>query len=478
MNIPCDPKALLRLRTPVLLLAMALALSACGKKSEPKTAPTTATLNTPTISMALPDSLTGGTTSTATAAYSAVGAAQGVQKCQFKGDPEPFRNGFTLTRFMVGAIASWGCLADQVMILTTTAVTNGWVTTDGVYKTLPPDPNDPKAPTGVSVLQSGTITEVNLFWGANNTTAPGMYFAWDRAADGSYSGKVLVDAAAKDGSVMAGQPDFMRMDYSSSSTQQLGEMFIHFNNNPEVDAFRIKATKKLDGTYPTYTAQGNYPAKKHFDTNYAGSHAAEPFPALKVYAIADVDGHGAAVARVADWGWSITPLDDGDHLGSFRFTKDDTVFFTNLGQGNYTPVFIHKNVSAATYLGDRAINTTGNVVSAAAIDTYFGSGSGQPGIPVPGYTATYATPYQTCTGAANYSGPECAFFLNTLFDLPGWSVEVNLPRNNSGDARKPVIDAALAPGSTGYFFGTSCPADAASCAWSKAAGGVFEMVFP
>ena len=463
----------LRWAVPILLLT--LALSACGKKEE--TPPATVPTYGPTVSLGLPDSLTGGQTTT-TGMYTTMATGQGGGNCDFRGDAEPFRNGFTLTRFMVSAIASWGCLADNVMYMTSLAISQGWVQTDGTLLTLPPNPNDPNAPTGFWVLETGTQREVKLFW--NSSANPGMYFAWDTAPDGTVTGKVVVDAAALNGSVLNTQPDFMRMDFSQTSTQKTGEIFIHFLNNPDVTAFRIKVTKNLTSTFPMYTAQGYYPMQRQWDANFSAAHPGSLTPALQVYAIADGNGHGAAVARMADWGWSFTPLDDGDHLGSFLFTKDDTVYFTNLGNGNYTPVFISKNISSASYLGDRLINTTGFVQSAAAIDWYFANGT-DPGLPIPGYAANHqGMAYQTCTDPLNtlpYSGPECGYFLNSLFNLPGWAPEAN-SGSNPNDNRSTLIDAAVGVGSTA-FFTTSCPADATSCTWdNNTTDGVFAVTFP
>ncbi|MDH5750994.1 MAG: hypothetical protein OEZ59_01075 [Deltaproteobacteria bacterium] len=514
----------------LLILLGSLVVAGCEGEATKKeeTEPTYA----PLLNMSLPDSLTGGTGDTTPTSSRYTPMAAGGDPCGFNGQHEQnwHENGYKMTRFLVAAIASWSCTADRVMQFTDIIVKMGWPT-DGVSYPVEIDPSEPNPVRALSIFENDLTEpvrrEVKLFWGeitpgVPNTTDAGMFFAWDTAADGTVNGRVVVDAAALHGSVAAGQPTFMRMDFSITNDQNTGEMFLAFEaQNEFTNAFRIKVVKNLGNIYPKYEVQGNIDVKAQFDPNYLFGE----LPSLKMYAVANSLGKGAAIARVANLGFSLNGFDEAnivpfepgfgtssDNLGSFLFTKDDEYYFAGNSQG--TSSYTNKAITTAHHKGDWSFDNLGayrndglHLVDANGepllddlgnpiVDEFgnpiiipFASGpqaldhgislaeDDEGTLLFPGFTG-----YSTCVGTPLVSNPGCIDFLNVVFAGTLLTIDGNSgTAPDASDPRQPFIEAAKAsaPGADeNYFFANSCPGSAAPCVLGEGVGQVFEMFLP
>ncbi|MDH5750995.1 MAG: hypothetical protein OEZ59_01080 [Deltaproteobacteria bacterium] len=502
------------------ITAMVVLLLIAGCESpEEETAPETTTTFAPQLSMDLPDSLTGGTSIVTPTSSRYTPLAAGDDPCAFNGQNEQnwHDNGYKMARFMVGAVASWSCLADQIMMFTDIFVALGWPTDGTTYPLENNNSTDPNPVTAMGILVDDSADparrEVRLFWGeaspgVANTTDAGMFFAWDTSADGTVSGRVVVDAAALNGSVEPEGPTYMRMDFSITSQHKIGEMFLAFEaQNEFTNAFRIKVTKNLDGANPLYEVMGNIDVKAQFDTRFTADHPGYT-PSLKMYAISNGLGHGAAVARIADLGFRFAGFEavyeipedptsniiTSDHLGAFLFTKDDTYYFTNLGNGNHEPVYVNKAVYSASYLGGKLFDQHGYLQDTGVWIyndngdpvTWFGGVATEysaehaklfetpeewldwalMGAPSPIPTPLTPT-YSNCTAAPGPS-TDCVTFLNAVFQNDDFGQAANMG-TEPDDYRKPLIDAAT-------YLDTSCPNDAANCEMDETE--VFQMQLP
>lgn len=437
----------------------------------------------PKVSISMPDSLTGGTSGsgsaivapTALSAPSILAASNALvlggsgEKyatgtiCSYvgSGTEDPFKNGYNMTRFMVGTVAAWTCIADQIIGFIDLMVFYG-VPTNGTPVPFE-NAGTPVAgeATGIIIdtVTTPGITEVfvyyDAFTGLPDTPTPpanaGMYITWSNTGD--ITGKLIIDAIIFTDWVAAESPDFLRVDFGTTATQKTGEMMISFNAaNPWANDFRIQVTKNLDGTAPIYTALSIVDLNDHWDTSINLT----PLPSIAMKAVADGTGNGAAVAQMQNIAVNLGPLDDGDHLGLYQFTKDDTYYFTSAMGAEY----INKTVTSATYDSGLSFNGTGWLTTKADFDVWLDS--------TLGYSFGTNT-YSTCTGTPGTPQTACEDFLNLVFsgDTFGAEANLNLLGDITLDSRYGLLNATTIPTST-------CPADAGTCTMDST--DVYNMV--
>jgi hypothetical protein len=448
------------------LAAVALAalagLSACGSSEKTTTAvqpgPTIPAYG-PSLNLQLPNSLTGGTAASPLGVQPMAGG--GGEPCNFVGNggEDPFINGYSMTRFLVGVTASWSCIADNVRLIVDILVFYGVLVPNGApWQITDRDPDDPPY---VSLTESGNDREVRLFWGpTTNPGDEGWYLAWNDSG-GIVDGVLIIDVVNMGTTIdTAEDPEYLRMDFHYTDTEQTADAFLSFFlANLWADAFRIHVFKDKDlvNDQPKYTARGILALKAQFDPNWFTNTGDGSVPGLNMYTVADAAGNGAALALMSDIGLSLD-LQQGDHLGHFLFGKNDRYFFSSGG----APEYVLKAVTPATYLNGKAIVNDGNFPNSEAdVDAVLSLGGD----------------YATCTGTEpNTNAVECENFLDALFGGGSWGVEANFG-TDPGDWRSTNLATAEGAPLT-YFLADPCPNNTGGCTWTSAPGGVFEMTYP
>lgn len=465
-----------------VLIGLSLALMACGSSdSSSSSSSDPVPQYGPDLSLSLPDSLTGGKVaplgmSSKFTPMSMRPMAAGGDPCNFHGhgSGDPFENGHKMTKFLVGAVASWTCITNQFIRFIDLLVFLG-IDKDGT----PLDLVDPSHKAGdatwLSVDEvSPDVTVVKLYWTADQVLPiagdEGFYLRWDTTG-GDLTGKMVVDVAdiandPGDPYDPDEDPAYLRLDFTRDAFQKTGDLYLGFSaTHPWVKSsgWRINVVKRLDGAYPKYTAMGVIDMTAQWDTRYNGPpDFFSEFPQLKSFAVASSSGQGAAEARMANLGLVLFPVDtDNDHLGTFLFTKDDRYYF-----GGGSPV-VFKDVTAATYKGYHDIGAGGDIADALAVDAIIDFTMASKGDPVP-----YAgTEYVGCTTGTD---ADCITFLNALFSGGDFGSEANVGTQPAvGDQRRDALDGADAT-----YYADACPDDGTpGCTWDEIVDtGVFEMV--
>jgi hypothetical protein len=362
-----------------------------------------------------------------------------------------------MTRFLVGVTASWTCIADHIRRIVDILVFYGALDTNGTpWAVTDRDPDDP---TYVSLTENDITgdKEVRLYWGLTTDAGDeGWYLAWNDTG-GIVDGVLIIDVVNM-GSVIdtAEDPEFMRMDFLYTGTEQTADAFLSFfTANLWADAFRIHVFKDLVNNDPRYVARGILALKAQFDPIWATNTGDTSVPGLNMYTVADANGNGAALALMSDIGLSLD-LQQGDHLGNFLFGKNDRYYFSSGG----APVYVLKTVTPATYVNGKDLSGPSWPDSDADVDTALSTGGD----------------YATCTGTEPYTGAECESFLDALFGDADWWADVNFG-TDPGDWRTTRLDAAEGDQAT-YFLGDTCPDNVGPCTWDRSSSGVFEMTYP
>ncbi len=398
-------------KTPLLLAAAlcgTLMLNGCAQKEdESKTYGEAIEL-----SLNLPDSLTGGRTTAASARTMAAAAASAnnSQPCGFIGvgdDDDPFKNGYRMTRFMVSAISGWTCLADVFMDVAVTVPHDGVIhATDNNRDAANYERDDP---THYSVSDaSATQTVVRLYYDFSRnappiaSSAPGFFVSWNKSAASVVTGRMVVDALLINGNDRDPKdPIALRMDFTFDGDQKVADMFLRFDaGNEWAEGFRIQVTNDLKANplQTVYVARGLMDMKRQFLPVTGVSE----LPQLKMYTVADRLGKGAAVGRLVNVGIGLE-LNSTNHLGNYIFDKTDTYFFKADKDWNY----INKLVTASAYRGGRTTPASGGTwispfnPSLDQIEQEFGLG--------PNYFAN------TCAIVGN----SCNTLLNAVFARDG-----------------------------------------------------------
>lgn len=344
------------------LLAGSVVLTACGPASDTN-APTTNL----SLDMAMPDSMTGGPASSVAnktgKADSTMVAAKASQPCSFLGSVEsnPFRNGYTMSKFLNAAVASWTCIADTLIDI------SAYTPHDGVVYQTDNDPASPgydaDEPTHYSVTDdSATQVSIRLYYGydRSNPPQPGddpqFYIAWDKAVNGDVNGRLVIDATlVNPDNRKADDPVKMRMDFSKTGTADTADMYLQFDNgNAWADGMRIQVTHHLDASPlgQVFTARGLVQMKAQF----LPVSGVSEIPDVHIYTVSDQLGNGAAVADFHNIGLPL-PLNifTGNNLGNYLFSSKDIYFF----QDDQDWDWIHKAIVSSEYRGGRTTPATG-----------------------------------------------------------------------------------------------------------------------
>lgn len=356
------------LKVAAPLLGALVMLSACSNSDE----------NTPktlSIDMALPDSITGGKDSTpplgvvmAQKATAALVTKQSADiPCTFIGGDEknPFRNGYEMTKFMVSVVATWTCVTDTVIELSTLLPHDGTII-EGDNDTQASS-YDSEEPTHYSITDdNGTQTTVRLYYGFDRATPPtlsdlpGFYLSWDDAdnAKGNVQGKFIMDIAGLDKPTLDPKdPIAMRLDFNNDASQKLADVYLQFGTGNEwADGFRIEVTKDLTAPklQQVFTAKGLMAMIAQFLPAVGVSET----PVLKMYTVSNALGDGAALAEFADVALPLLLTTD-NNMGDYIFSKEDKYFF-DADQSSAEPWdWITKTIISSEYRGNRNTPLTG-----------------------------------------------------------------------------------------------------------------------
>ncbi|MBL1277839.1 MAG: hypothetical protein COB30_017300 [Ectothiorhodospiraceae bacterium] len=175
----------LRSAATALIVGASIFSAGCSDTGDTSSLPAGSNL----LTLSMPDSLTGGTTSTSTAASVRNRAARSVsisksesatkssdefaELCFHNGveDEDVFRNGYRMSKFMVAVIATWTCLADTIIDLAAVIPNDGQIK-EGENDTTA-DNYEADEPTHYSVTStSATQTTVRLYYGYDRAVPP------------------------------------------------------------------------------------------------------------------------------------------------------------------------------------------------------------------------------------------------------------------------------------------------------------------
>lgn len=372
-----------RFRFPSMLLLCATILITlgCGKSdSDDSGGGSQDTDDSLSLDMGIPASLTGGQSQALQASPAAVVAAVALaaessgtgQPCAYNGvtDDDPFRNGYQMTKFMVAAIATWTCVADQLITLSDLVDNSGAIIETEHDAS---DPNyDPKEPTHYSVTgDSITQTTIRLYYGYPRDIPPTVdedpqfFISWNEAESGELSGRLLIDGLGiNPAERQAEDPTMMRMDFDYTDVQKMVDMYLQFDDGNEwADGFRIQLTKDLtaNALQQVFLAKGLIEMKRQFIPVASISE----IPRFSMVTVSDKFGSGAATAEFGDVAvyMPLGPVFNNESLGDFLFTKTDNYYFQSDGDWDY----ILKEVTSTEYKG----GSTSSDATNAAIQSYF-----------------------------------------------------------------------------------------------------------
>lgn len=320
------------------------------------------------LSMSLPDSLTGGTQPTAQAMVISAAASSSSSSgpCAFLGPDEddPFRNGYQMTKFMVSAVATWTCVADVLIEV------SDWVDHDGTIHETDNDTTaqnyDPEDPTHYSVTDdSETQTTIRLYYGYDRIMPPQVgedpqfFISWNNAVNGNIDGRLIIDGLGVNPDNRDPEdPTMMRMDFNYTNSEKTADMFLRFDNgNQWAEGFRILVNKDLiaNPLRKVFLARGLIAMKAQF---YPVGGITE-IPDVHMYTVSDSFGNGAAIAEFQDLS---LPLQlnaaSNNHLGNYLFSKNDIYFF----EADEDWDWVNKTISVAEYRGGRTTPATGGTL--------------------------------------------------------------------------------------------------------------------
>lgn len=378
----------------------------------------------PSLDLAIPASLTGGSTSsTPTLAISSqtMGSASSSikmakagtgQPCSYLGHDDkddPFRNGYETSKFMISVMASWTCIADLLIDVSSFVPHNGEIIeTENDSNS---DSFEADEPTHYSVIDdSDTQVTVRLYYNYSRSQPPvsgeksQFYVSWNEAENGDVEGRMIIDGVAVDWENHDSEdPSMMRMDFNFTDKQQTADMFLQFDeNNVWADGFRIAIVKDLE-TNPllkVFEARGLINMKAQF---VPATNVSE-IPDVHLYTVSDALGNGASIAEFQNLSLPLElNADLGNHLGNYIFSKQDVYFF----EYDMDWEFINKTVLSAEYRGERTTPATGGtwlpfdpsldlIITALSLDNDY-------------FTATKCA----------VIGDDCTDLLNAVFEYTG-----------------------------------------------------------
>ncbi len=284
--------------------------------------------------------------------------------CSYIGidDEDPFGNGYKATKFMVSAVAVWGCVADLLIAVADTVPHDGSIIeTDNDVNAANYDREDP---THYSVIDDSDIqTTVRLYYGFDRELPPtldeqaGFYVSWAEDEDGTVRGRLLINTLELDQDQDPEDPTQMRMDFTHSDEEKAHDMFMRFSSeNPWADGFRIRVAKDLDASplQKVFVAQGIMAMTAQF----LPVDEITQLPEIRFFSVANQMGDGASIAQINNMSLAI-PLGLEWSLGAYITSKEDVYFFDD-DQSSAEPWdWINKQFTSAVYKGGRTALETG-----------------------------------------------------------------------------------------------------------------------
>lgn len=377
----------------LLTLLMASLLVACGSSSSGGNSGDTA--DEFSMKMELPDSLTGGDSSSSRRIAGKIAEVAGRggsgEPCSYLGpenEDDPFRNGYETSRFMISIMATWTCIADLLIDLSDVVPRDGMIMeTENDTRSAAYQADDP---THYSVTaDSDTQVTLRMFYGYPRDTPPQIgddaqfYISWNKTAVETVNGRMIVDASAIDAADREpDDPDMMRMDFDFSAQQRMADMYLRFDhNNRWADGFRIQVTRD-DNANPlgqVFTARGLI----NMTAQFLPLPGISETPQVQFFTVSDLLGNGAAIEEIQDLSLPlIVNLFQNNHLGDYLFTKRDIYFFEDDQDWEY----INKTVTDSQYRGVRNTAASGGswlpfnpsldmIIAALALDSDYFSGN-------------------------------------------------------------------------------------------------------
>jgi len=348
-----------------VLTAMFIALGGCSSEEEQAGF----SRAVPDLRIVIPDSMTGGQNNTLIKTVSkAHRAANSGEPCFYsgEGDEDLFKNGYTMSRMMISAIATWSCVADTVIEVAS------FIPHEGIIIESDNDRSatnyDPEEATHYSISDdSDNQVSVRLYYGYDRENPPtpesnaDFFVSWIEQDGGSVQGKMVIDGLGmkSDQIIDPEDPVAMRMDFTLSESSRTADMFLKFADTNELtNGFRIYVSKDLNVNPLTkvFTAKGMLDLKQQFIPNTGITE----IPTLQIFTVANQLGEGAAIANFIDVAVSLElNAELNNHLGKYLFTKEDKYFFDADQNSNEPWDFINKIVTTSEYRGDRNLLPTG-----------------------------------------------------------------------------------------------------------------------
>lgn len=381
------------------------------------------------LNFRFPDSLTGGSSQTGnqldTGISSRAISGRNGGECNFNGaGDDPFKNGYEITKFLVSTVATWSCVADNLIALAEVLPNDGAIrgVDDNVVGTADYDPG---SPTHFSISSDDSSKVIRLYYAFTQDTPPtssddpGFYLTWQDGT--STSGRMILDAVTMQlGDDSGDGPTDMRMDFDFAADVQVNDMFLRFGaGNEWADGLRIKVEKDLTaGTGDqVFKAQGIMSMTGQFSPV-----ASIPVtPTIKMFAVSDGDGNGAAIAQFNDLALPIE-VSASQHLGSYQSNKLDTYYFKGDQSVAEPWDYIDKTFTSAVLKGDRSYTGSPSLTD---LENYFG------------LTTGYFT--STCANVSD----DCVAFINAIFgDADGFAGQEPNQGSNPNDWRTTALSAA------------------------------------
>ncbi|VAW62322.1 hypothetical protein MNBD_GAMMA11-1152 [hydrothermal vent metagenome] len=435
-----------------LLVLSSCLLIACGGSGSNNSTPA----DSLSVDLSLPDSLTGGssnasvqsaskTLNTLSASNSSaaskmqqitLSAASGTgQPCFYNGidEEDPFRNGYQSTRFMVSVMASWTCIADLLIDISTVVPHDGQIKEtennmdNATYKA--------DEPTHYSVVdESDTQTTINMYYGYTRSSPPiagetsQFYISWNKTSSTDYQGRLVINASNVNWeNRKVDDPVMMRMDFNFNSRTQIADMFLKFDeNNLWADGMRISISKDLNAgpLDKVFVARGLIGMRAQFLPVPGISET----PQVQLFTVSDGFGNGAAIAEFQNFSLplALNPT-SANHMGNYLFDKKDIYFFEFDRDWEY----ISKTIVSSEYRGGRTTPASGGswlpfdpsldlIITGMALDADYFSGD-------------------KCAS----SGDDCNAFLNAVFDFSGgFAGQEQNQGSDPMDWRSNAIDSA------------------------------------
>ena len=301
------------------------------------------------VSIAYPDTLTGGSVTGTTALTRTIAHLGGRAEagCFYQGNPNWWVNGYNMTQFLIGTSATWTCIAESLITLAALLPLPNGVIIDIS------DATDPDSPTGIRYSKDGEINVFEFFFDGN-TVDSDVWTAWVESDVGSgteVEGRLVLSDRMLSGGADPTDLIGLRVDFYIGSSLETAGLFVAFADTTDLIGFRADVAHDLSGTFPAFTAKGIVELREQWDTDFVAA-GITTTPDLRIITYASDDGEGATIGRFVDAGLS---LNDGtSDYGLYLFSKDDIYYFAADGSSE----FINKSIDAASYVGERSISTT------------------------------------------------------------------------------------------------------------------------